>query len=512
MQDLVALVRVSTRWQVIVEAMIWRDLPSLAPLLRLLNSVEIVYGPQSVPVCPYTHRKEDVVCLEQIGDLPTTIWRAHPSILRLAGHVRTLLLHPINDFRVDCKLDTFHPNSAFLKYDVFKTAAASLDQAHSLILFPRLRTLEVNCSLFHGFPGRLLRPFMKSGITSIVAHCPITQFNQLDRSLINNFQFFQRSVHLNCKRGMGAPIVVRQSVLVDPTVGAIVGQIGSFHTLALRLLYSQDLHILLTPCAQHLRSLDLDIMVLADPVTTYALQCLRFLTVRNPFACALMGSPDLENTTLQLATITGSQDIAQALNMMGETCRPDVLRRVRIYENVMNCEWETWYITRAHLTALMPFHGLVEVDLRTTGELSMSDTDWDVVVPHWDNLRIFKIEQSFAANPSPDTVPSPETTLRTLITFATYCPKLEELGLQIHAATIPTLAGPQLALSQTSLRKLNVGRDACICGPLNGPLPYPTLVFNFLRSLFPSLNYLNAAPKRRDRLLWGAVRDALATL
>ncbi|TRM64656.1 hypothetical protein BD626DRAFT_582591 [Schizophyllum amplum] len=287
----------------------------------------------------------------------------------------------------------------------------------------------------------------------------------------------------------------------------MAGRIGSLHTLKLHFYYSQDLHIFLAPGAQCLRSLDLAITVLADPVDAYALEGLRYLRIRKQsmaFAGALVGSPHIEEIDVLEATIADSDALAQLMNKIHGNCQPDVLRRVRIHERLEK-DVQTWHVTRRHLAALMSFHGLVEVDICTTGELSMTDVDWAAVVPQWCSLRVFKVKQAFSRRgdigPTPATVkaPPPDATLGALITFATHCPELEELALQLHATTIPTLVGPQLTLSQNRLYELDIGRDCGIHG-------MSTLVFDFLHSLFPSLRTIKVDPKPDDYSNWGLVQ------
>ncbi|TRM64194.1 hypothetical protein BD626DRAFT_491048 [Schizophyllum amplum] len=510
--DLVSLVRVSARWQAIVEPILWRDLPCLLPLVRLLDLDIIV---ERYPFIAECEARVTTVSTEQPEKMPQEVWHDHPNVLRLASHVRTLLVHPISDFGSSVKLDTFDPRQrTFMMFPLFKAVCVSL-MKDKLQLFPRLRTLEIGSPIKHGFPGKLLEPFINPGLASVVTHCQISQFNYIDRSSINNFQFFEWSVRIYSEQGMLPPIVVRRSLLLDPTISAMTGQIGSLRTLKLRLLYSQDLHVLLAPGAQCLRSLDLDIKVLADPVDTYGLRGLQYLKVRKQsmaFACALLGSSHMEEIDLLEAISVDSHAIAQVLTKIRHDCQANVLRRVCIHENDLPArsrraraaaaERQTWHIARCHLDALAPFHGLVEVDIRTSGELLMSDDDWAAVVSRWCSLRIFKVEQ-FLIGQSPLVTgtesPLPGSTLSALLPFATYCPELEELSFQLHATTIPTLAAPQQVQSQIRLRELNVGCNS-------GINANPALVSDFLHILFPSLRSVKVVPKPADLDAWAQVQ------
>ncbi|TRM56527.1 hypothetical protein BD626DRAFT_413685, partial [Schizophyllum amplum] len=492
MPNLATLVCVNKRWQVIAEAIIWRDLPSLVPLLRLLDSDAIF---------------DKSMIVERNGDLPSNLWKEHPNLVRLAAHVRTLILHPMSDFNTDCMLDTFatqERTGTFTMHSAFKATSTSLMKAHPLKLFPHLRTLVIGTALRHGFPAKLLVPFINDGLTTLIAHCPVNYFHRINHSSIDNFHFLERSL----RRNVGQDTIAPQSLLSHPTISVMAGRIDSLHTLKLRLLCSKDLHVLLAPGAHHLRTLDLDIRVLADPVDSYGLQGLRSLTVRKQptaFACALMGSPHMEEIILLAAIIVDYNAVAQVLMKIRQDCRHSVLRRVCIRENDYTIRTvQTWYITRSCLAALMPFHNLVEIDISTSGELSMRDVDWAAVVPRWCSLRVFKVKQIFPwrreRRPETGEAPSPATTLASLATFATYCPYLEELGFQLHATSIPTLAGPQHALSQSRLRKLDVGHRS-------GINANPTLVADFLHTLFPSLTEVTVDAKRADIDSWNQVRQ-----
>ena len=105
--------------------------------------------------------------------LPDDVWEQHPRLLRLASHVKTLLIHPISCPTLDHYLDTFWRQGAILvDMHTLTEVSRSLSSGPSrTALFPRLQRLEVNS--FYGISAELLLPLLGTNLSSCVAYCQI---------------------------------------------------------------------------------------------------------------------------------------------------------------------------------------------------------------------------------------------------------------------------------------------------------------------------------------------------
>ncbi|KAL1759389.1 hypothetical protein FB107DRAFT_205309 [Schizophyllum commune] len=483
--DLASLVRVDQRFQALGEGILWRELPSTVPLLRLL-----------MPEYFYLN----YVYVRQHKPLPDDIWEQHPSLLRLASHVKTLLIHPISCPALDHYLDTFwRQGNILVDMHTMTEVSRSLSSGPSrTALFPRLQRLEVNS--FSGISAQLLLPLLGANLSCCVTYCTIWGLDELlARTKIDDFS--------HCEFMLSDPldeilnddtfddedddpepfrpysVVERRSVFDMPNLRDIAPVIHTLRALKLRFIFAKDLPALLQPAYDSLRSLDVEISELEDTETDYNFRSLRSLTVRKQkatFARAL---------SLEIA---GSDDLGDLLTRIRQECRPATLRRVRIDEREGSTR--DWSFTVDQLTPLRAFPCLVELDISVSSEISMTDADYAALAPSWPSLRVFKLKH---ARDALDTaVLSPSTTPAALVSFATACPDLEELGLQLHVDSLPDLVLPA---HQSRVHTLDLGFRTA----LDVDVP---LVADFLRSLFPALQKLHVVPALGAATMWNRVR------
>lgn len=449
---------------------------------------------------------------QQHKPLPDDIWEQHPSLLRLASHVKTLLIHPISCPALDHYLDTFwRQGNILVDMHTMTEVSRSLSSGPSrTALFPRLQRLEVNS--FSGISAQLLLPLLGANLSCCVTYCTIWGLDELlTRTKIDNFSHceFMLSDPLDeilnddtsddedddPKPFRPYSVVEHRSVFDMPNLRDIAPVIHTLRALKLRLIFAKDLPALLQPAYDSLRSLDVEISELEDTETDYNLRSLRSLTVRKQkatFARALVSSVELEHLNMQSLEIAGSDDLGALLTRIRQECRPATLRRVRIDEREGSTR--DWSFTVDRLTPLRAFPCLVELNISVSSEISMTDADYAALAPSWPALRVFKLKH---ARDALDTaVLSYSTTLAALVSFATACPDLEELGIQLHVNLLPDLILPA---HQSRVHTLDLGFRTT----LGVDVP---LVADFLRSLFPALQKLHVVPALGVATMWNRVR------
>ncbi|KAL1759390.1 hypothetical protein FB107DRAFT_287825 [Schizophyllum commune] len=481
---LVALVLVNRRFHALVEPLIWRELTSLVPLLRLLPEYFV----------------EERVIVRPVGPvLPKDIWSRNLNILRLASHVRKLLLHPISNLPKDCVHPTFSEHGyRSMTWEALKLVAKSIHPDSGL-------HLEVDSCFSCGMGSTKLSPFLGPSVTTFVAHCSVARFYRcLRRCNISSFSYCEPPRDLY---GTLKPADTRDVSFI-PAIRAVAQEIDRLHTLRLRLNHGSGLFALLQPAASTLRTLDIEIVNLADPTTDYQLSSLRSLTVRNQttaFARALAGSVSLEHVDLD-GTL---QRLAQG-----------ALRRVSVHEDPRHSS-SLWSIEPRHLIALSSCSRLVELDLCVSSAVSLGDGDWASLLPSWPALKSLKVQHCSKPHRHGDA--RPITTLDTLVHFATHCRELEELKLPLLVGEVPDFAHGvatgvaddattdcsrnKPAVAQRCLRELDLGCRSLIKAEID-----PTRVANFLHALFPVLRDLIVTPQPQDLDAWDEVKAELAAL
>ncbi|KAL1740457.1 hypothetical protein HDZ31DRAFT_76876 [Schizophyllum fasciatum] len=500
--DLCALALVNIRLSAVAEPHIWRELSSLVPILRLLP--EFFTNPNS-----YSGVSCRVRCLCRAGPaLPEDIWDRRPDILRLASHVRKLLIHPISlsDVHRDCMLRTFSQNGYIsTDRDSLKALAKSVQIHAGFMLFPRLQHVEVNSNHASGISSKFLGPLMSPNVTTFVAHCSVGHFERcIQRSSIGTYIYDEQRPAF---RGPPKPALQRDALLI-PMIRTVSSTITAIHTLRLRLTYARQLLPFLHPAAHTLHSLDLEVFWLADSTADYGLVELRSLTVRRQcaaFARALAGSMHLEDVALYDVSVMSSEDMNRALDRIGQ----GALRRVHIQQRAPPQSAPWWSFHKYHIDALTACNVLVELDIYASDAVALSDDDWAAVVPSWPCLRRFKLLPCEPRRRSGDApvmgTHTPSATLACLIPFAINCPNLEELGMHICLGAVPALAR-ELHFVTSRLRKLDLGRYSAIREAV------PDNIVAFLRALFPALRDFQMAPSRAiDVDMWEQMRDALAS-
>ncbi|KAL1668167.1 hypothetical protein GGF50DRAFT_111582 [Schizophyllum commune] len=510
---LVALVLVNRRFRALVEPIIWRELSSLVPILRLLPEYFVEESMLVLPCASEATRS--VRCWRPVGpELPKDLWYRSLNILRLASHVKKLLLHPISDLPRDCMHSTFSDHGyQSMNWESLKLVARSIHQESAFVLFPNLQHLEVDSCLSNGMNSVKLLPFLGPSVTTFVAHCSLTRlYLCLRRCEIDSFSYYEPPRTLY---GRHKPANRRDALLI-PAVGAMAQEIDTLHTLRLRLNHGSGLLALLQPASGTLRTLDIEIVSLADTTADYHLKSLRSLTVRKQtvaFARALAGSARLEHVDLDDVYIRNADDIDKTLRRLSES----PLRRVRIHESPQNTS-ALWSIEPQHLHVLASSRHLVELDIRASSSVSLGDDDWAILLPSWPFLKSLKLRP--CSPPHRRGGAWPTGTLNTLLHFATHCRKLEELELPLLIGEIPDLPRSVAAdeahdtaslakgysVTQRWLRVLDFGCPSLIRAEVD-----PARVARFLHALFPNLRDLRVTPKVEDVGIWDeAVRSELA--
>ncbi|KAL1708217.1 hypothetical protein EV121DRAFT_287818 [Schizophyllum commune] len=513
---LVALVLVNRRFHALVEPLIWRELTSLVPILRLLPEYFVKERMIVLP-CTSTESKE-IRCTRPVGPaLPKDIWSRNLNILRLSSHVRKLLLHPISNLPKDCVHPTFSEHGCrSMTWEALKLVAKSIHPDSGLVLLPNLQHLEVDSCFSCGMGSTKLSPFLGPSVTTFVAHCSVARFYRcLRRCNISSFSYCEPPRDLY---GTLKPADTRDASLI-PAIRAVAQEIDRLHTLRLRLNHGSGLFALLQPAASTLRTLDIEIVNLADPTTNYQLSTLRSLTVRNQttaFARALAGSVCLEHVDLDGVQIRNTNDFHQTLQRLAQ----GALRRVSVHEDPRHSS-SLWSIEPRHLNALLSCSRLVELNLCVSSAVSLGDGDWASLLPSWPALKSLKLQHGSQPHRHGDA--RPITTLDTLVHFATHCRELEELKLPLLVGEVPDFAHGvatgvaddattdcsrnKTAVAQRCLRELDLGCRSLIKAEVD-----PTRVASFLHALFPVLRDLVVTPQPQDLDAWDEVKAELAAL
>ncbi|KAI5835080.1 hypothetical protein K523DRAFT_337722 [Schizophyllum commune Tattone D] len=456
---------VNHRFHAIAEPVLWRELSSLVPILRLL---------------PEYFDIQNLYPTWKGIELPHDVWERNRNIIRLAGHVRKLLIHPIADLNLDCHHVTFYEGARgrSMDWNALKAFARSIPVSSDFILFPLLQHLEVGSSFTCGISTKVLRPLLGPNVRTIVAHCPM---NRLDHCIwrcdLRAFAYLEPSPTIYGR----VQHVLPRMALTIPALHDIAPVISKMHTLRLRLNHGDGLLPLLRPAQATLRVFDIDIGHLAETVTDYKLLSLRSLTVRRQrpaFVCALAGSVHLETIELH-----------------------DLI--VYIQERPPPPSQARWSLKARHLEALTSCSNPLSIDIQ-----------WVALAPSWPHLQYFRIQPCGSRRRDGNVTANnqvhapPTATLAALIPFARSCLYLEELSIPLKMdELVPSLEGDPIP-SQTRLTKFDLGeREIRLVGADTRD------VVQFLRALFPELRHVKAARTNNSAndLAWDEVADALAS-
>uniref|UniRef100_D8Q7F7 F-box domain-containing protein n=1 Tax=Schizophyllum commune (strain H4-8 / FGSC 9210) TaxID=578458 RepID=D8Q7F7_SCHCM len=477
-RTLLVLATVNKRLSAITMLLIWRDLPSPAPLMRLVPNY---FSMQKIPV---------PTSLADDGP-PPNLSKDYPRVLHFASLVRTLLLYPIDGL---CYYVAQHGQATTAQHITMLVTWGAFNLfAQSLALLPdrpfkRLQHLEVNSIKEATFQGRLLSRFISPSTTTLVTHCPVSQMGAVVYgSAIQSLSYREQPLFY----GEVAPHV---DVLHKPSL-AIFAQMPNFlRELVLYLHYGRGLGAFLRRGAHTLRVLDIEIGKLVDRTTDYGLRRLQQLTVRNSsaaFARSLVGSPSLEQIHLSGLVVGDSSEMRTIFTRLGRECFPTVLHVVRVQERFPSRGSTSWNVSLLDLAPLLPFVGLTRLEICASADIVLWDADYDSFVPSWPNLRVFKL-QSYDASSRPPSLQQPVASLAALIPFAVSCHQLRELSLPLHVDAVPELQSG-LALGECCLTTLDLGTRSVM-----GVEVDPMAVGGFLRALFPVLFDLDITPKGED--------------
>ncbi|KAL1697075.1 hypothetical protein GGG16DRAFT_42678 [Schizophyllum commune] len=485
---------VNHRFHAIAEPVLWRELSSLVPILRLLPEYF------------------DIQNLYPGIELPHDVWERNRNIIRLAGHVRKLLIHPIADLNLDCHHVTFYEGARgrSMDWDALKAFARSIPVSSDFILFPLLQHLEVGSSFTCGISTKVLRPLLGPNVRTIVAHCPM---NRLDHCIwrcdLRAFAYLEPSPTIYGR----VQHVLPRMALTIPALHDIAPVISKMHTLRLRLNHGDGLLPLLRPAQATLRVFDVDIGHLAETVTDYKLLSLRSLTVRRQrpaFVCALAGSVHLETIELHDLIVPNSNSFAEITNKI----KTGALRQVYIQERPPPPSQARWSLKARHLEPLTSCSNLLSIDIRASSSILITDEEWAALAPSWPHIQYLRVQpyrprrRDGNVNANTQVHAPPSATMAALIPIARSCRYIEELSIPLKMDDpVPSLENDPIP-SQTRLTKFDLGeREIRLVGA-------DTMdVVQFLRALFPELRHVKATRTNSsaNALAWDEVADALAS-
>ncbi|KAI5892739.1 uncharacterized protein SCHCODRAFT_02579404 [Schizophyllum commune H4-8] len=497
--DLASLSLVDRSCSAISRPHLWRTLPSLAPIITLLPREcfaidEFVMTKSEVRRGRMTycsHERRTKIQYLRALDIQNDCWKRNPRLLQSASHVQRLYLrlsqrsatHSIYDRKGTIHID-------LTNFIAFAESLAQCGTASTL--FPNLRTLEVDCSSEDGLPARLLLPFTSPRLSVFSTNCLVSGMDDHPNwNHVTEFRFAEPRLEGR---------VLNSSVAEIPMFTAIQSRIRAVRTLDLCLHRARGLHALLSQCSRTLCSLSLTIASGRNKrVDSFALYHLRRLTLRGQsgaFASALLGSPHLQLVDVQPSLSRGESDFTGIVDRIARGCRNDALQRVRIVGKAR----VVWSLAMHHIDPLTTFGNLVELEVRASSHIALGDADYDLLAQRLPRLHVFKVSDiDFAA--APREPPQRPATLHALVSFATRCPDLRQLSLEIHEAeTVPSLAEGLLAVTlptkASQVDELGVGSGGKAISPAD--------VASFLRLLFPSLRHLKVS-QCCDREAWNAV-------
>ncbi|KAL1752206.1 hypothetical protein FB107DRAFT_293307 [Schizophyllum commune] len=499
-RNLYAFLLVSKRLHAVAEPVLWRELSSLVPILRLLPE--------------YFEREalHPTVKSSNPGtDLPHDIWERNPNIVRLANHVRKLLIHPISDINRDRKHATFYDdaNCTSVRWHALQAVVKSIPPSSDFILFPRLQHLTVNTSFHAGLSAKILLPLVGPHVHTLEVHCPMRSLDHLFRRCdIRSFAYLEPSPTIYRRH----PPVAPHMALAMPALNDMAHAIDKLYTLRLRLNYGNGLLPLLQPARTTLRVLDIEIERLAKSVTDYGLVNLRSLTVRSQrpaFVCALAGSTRLEAVALHDLIIRDADEFADVMNKLDK----DTLRRVYIQERPPPRGGASWNLEARHLDPLTSCPNLLEIDIRASSIISITDKEWEALVPSWPRLQYLRVQPCVLPPDldfwcKPRLPASPTATLAALIPISCSCRYLEELSIPIKMNEPVLTLYDDLILDQSHLTKFDLGeREIRLVGASTWD------VVQFLLALFPELRHVKAVRTEcsANDFIWDDVVEALAS-
>ncbi|KAL1724302.1 hypothetical protein EV715DRAFT_244792 [Schizophyllum commune] len=453
-RNLYALLLVSKRLHAVAEPVLWRELSSIVPILRLLPE--------------YFEREalHPQVGLPWARIMQVEMERHRPTARNLGAQSQ-------------------HPTRP-----------------------PHLRHQQRHCSRT-GLSAKTLLPLVGPHVSTLEAHCPIFSLDHLLRHCdIRSFAYLEPPPTIYG----GHPPVAPHMALTIPTLNNMAHRLDKLHTLRLRLNYGNGLLPLLQPAKTTLRILDIEIEWLAESVADYGLVNLRSLTVRSQrsvFVCALAGSTRLEAMALHDLIIRDADDFADVMTKLDK----DTLRRVYIQERPPPPGSASWDLEARHLDPLKSCPNLLEIDIRASSTISITDEEWEALVPSWPRLQYLRVQPcilppdlDFGCKPR---LPASATaTLAALIPISCSCRYLEELSIPIKMnEPVPTLYD-DLILDQSHLTKFDLGeREIRLVGASTWD------VVQFLLALFPELRHVKAVRTEcsANDFIWDDVVEALAS-
>ncbi|KAL1683264.1 hypothetical protein EV122DRAFT_258186 [Schizophyllum commune] len=473
-RNLYALLLVSKRFHAVAEPVLWRELSSLVPILRLLPEYferEALHPQVGLPWAR--------IMVEMERHRPTARYLGaqsqHRSPRQSPCDLRQRQLH-------------FHEMEGSQR---------------------RCSHLTVNSCSRTGLSAKTLLPLVGPHVSTLEAHCPIFSLDHLLRHCdIRSFAYLEPPSTIYG----GHPPVASHMALTIPTLNNMAHRLDKLHTLRLRLNYGNGLLPLLQPAKTTLRILDIEIERLAESVTDYGLVNLRSLTVRSQrpaFVCALAGSTRLEAVALHDLIIRDADDFADVMNKLDK----DTLRRVYIQERPPPRGGASWNLEARHLDPLTSCPNLLEIDIRASSIISITDEEWEALVPSWPRLQYLRVQPCILPPDldfgcKPRLPASPTATLAALIPISCSCRYLEELSIPIKMnEPVPTLYD-DLILDQSHLTKFDLGEGEI---RLVGASTWD--VVQFLLALFPELRLVKAVRTEcsANDFIWDDVVEALAS-
>ncbi|KAI5898813.1 uncharacterized protein SCHCODRAFT_02531147 [Schizophyllum commune H4-8] len=423
--DIYQFIQVCRFWHDAAISMIWEDLSSLVPLLRLL---------------------------------PEDAWQLEQRKLRLGRSMQAFVLRrPLSE----ADWEKVPQRSCFVRYLTVRelmdkrmlseqTLERLLQSPPPSDLFPHLRCLRFEVAMPTTHDKPLLAMLLSPTITSLIV-------SSSDEELVSDYEPIARRcpdirtliVNESSMDDIMAPISsfdIANAISRWSGLQTITLRIGPWHpSLVMQLARLRNLSELTlwiheddgeNPNAGEPMSLD-------EPASRFV--SLRKLTLGGaPVRCAISflelldGSP-IEAISLAPVLLKHSLDSFQRLlNLMRDHCSADTMRSLQIYFDKEDDEahWIRTPLQMQSIRALSRFRNMEVLCLQATFGVALTDADYAEAVGWWSKLTSFNVDTRSLALITGE-VPGTPATLQTLIHFARSCPSLQTLELPLHVTDVP---------------------------------------------------------------------------
>ncbi|KAL1726523.1 hypothetical protein EV714DRAFT_276466 [Schizophyllum commune] len=473
--DLRSLCLVSRSWRSVAEPVLWGDLGSLDPLLRLL--------PQDAR--RQRDRRDDRAPIRFRRVLRSEDWTA---FIRIAPYVKSL------------RLD-------------FKTAVRRNDQAYivqcppSDPLLPLLQTLDVRFDGDVYVANDFMRLLLSQTVTDLkldMSDCsPAIPCAFLMISSLHNLSALTLNVSPSSSSlgelSMSATSFCRS--LIDT-----LAERPSLERVSLTMLFNYTPEILPVlakiPCLQHL---DVHLQIVDLGNKEALLPCAGFSSLSSlacencplSFLLAILraqAADALRKITAYTAIHT-SDALSSVLSEVRAHCRPALLTEVSLHNRsawisitgVSSIELELVVLRKDGLALLSDCSNLTTLIINGISSLDLAGVEWEEVAGWWPHLEHLRLETYMSTQ-------FPPVSLATLAHFARSCPQLTYLGLPIDASIVP--ADIDVPHQSRATGELRLGVESA-------PIKDADAVARYLSEIFPHLTVvLFRENHHRPREMW----------